>query len=312
MADIPAPRSRTRRTPSRTRRLNEIIPPEGVPLHFAVAGLGARLGAQLTDMGLCLLFLIALGFVTNEVLPSAAWWSLMLLTFFAIRTPYYIATELMWNGQTLGKRMLGLRVVGADGRGLSTNAVVVRNLMREAEIYGPAFALMGGLERVDLWYWLTLLWAGIAIGVPIFSKTSQRLGDLIAGTYVIEHPRAGLETDLAAQPADVARRDDRFTFSAEQLDYYGRYELQILEQLLQSGERSRRETPARQVQEMEQVSRRIRLKIGYSDPVKDSEAQAFLRAFYAAQRGHLEQRKLFGDLREDKFHTTDPETKDQP
>ena len=312
MADTAAVKSRTRRKLGPVRRMNEIIPPEGVPLHFAVAGLGARLGAQLTDLGLCVVLMIVLGIVTNEVLPPAAWWSLMLLTFFAIRTPYYIATELMWNGQTLGKRMLGLRVVGADGRGLSTNAVVVRNLMREAEIYGPAFALMGGLDRVDLWYWLTLVWAGVAIGVPIFSKTNQRLGDLIAGTYVIEHPRAGLETDLAAKSNAVVRRDDRFTFAAKQLDYYGRYELQILEQLLQSGARTRRETHAQQMQEMVRVARRIRSKIGYSDPVKDSEAEAFLQAFYAAQRGHLEQRKLFGDFREDKFHTTDSDMKDHP
>ena len=156
------------------------------------------------------------------------------------------------------------------------------------------------------------MWAGVAIGVPIFSKTNQRLGDLIAGTYVIEHPRAGLETDLAAKSNAVVRRDDRFTFAAKQLDYYGRYDLQILEQLLQSGARTRRETHAQQMQEMVRVARRIRSKIGYSDPVKDSEAEAFLQAFYAAQRGHLEQRKLFGDFREDKFHTTDSDMKDHP
>jgi uncharacterized RDD family membrane protein YckC len=281
--------------------MNQIVPPEGVPLHFTIAGLGARLGAQLTDLGLSVIFLIVLGIVTTNVLPSAVWWSLMLLTFFAIRTPYYIATELMWNGQTLGKRMLGLRVVGADGRGLSTNAVVVRNLMREAEIYGPGFALLGGLERVDIWYWLTLLWAVISIGVPIFSKSNQRLGDLIAGTYVIEHPRAGLPSDLAAKTAEAAEQDNRFNFTAKQLDYYGRYELQILEQLLQSTGNTKQGTPE-QRQEMIRVSRRIRAKIKYLEQVKDSEAADFLHTFYAAQRGHLEQRRLFGDVREDKFH----------
>ena len=47
---------------------------------------------------------------------------------------------------------------------------------------------------------------------------------------------------------------------------------------------------------------RIRAKIDYGEPVRPDEAEAFLRAFYNAQRAHLEQRQLFGDKRADKHH----------
>ena len=50
---------------------------------------------------------------------------------------------------------------------------------------------------------------------------------------------------------------------------------------------------------------RISAKIGYSERVRKSEREAFLRAFYVAQRAHLEQRRLFGDVRADKFHRED-------
>src|SRR3546814_12824423 len=59
------------------------------------------------------------------------------LLFFAIRTPYYVASELLWNGQTLGKRMHGLRVVAVDGRGLTPPAVVGPNLRKEAAVFVP-------------------------------------------------------------------------------------------------------------------------------------------------------------------------------
>ena len=50
------------------------------------------------------------------------------------------------------------------------------------------------------------------------------------------------------------------------------------------------------------IIEKIRRKIGYADPVRPEDHQAFLQAFYTAQRAHLEQRQLFGDRRADKHH----------
>lgn len=281
--------------------VHELVPPEGVPIRFEVAGLGARVGAQLSDLLLsgtavtAALVLLALTGEGNLTVAVGA------LLFFAIRTPYYVASELLWNGQTLGKRISGLRVVAADGRGLTALAVVVRNLMKEVEVFVPGtWLLVGG---GDLWSSLALLaWILVLLAVPRFNRRRQRIGDMIAGTLVIRQPQAVLLPDLTAARAPVA---DRFVFDSDQLDHYGRYELQTLERVLQADTRGDAGTAAQRLANLEAIARTIRTKIGYRDAVPDADAPAFLRAFYAAQRAHLERRQLFGETREDKFHRQD-------
>jgi hypothetical protein len=78
----------------------------------------------------------------------------------------------------------------------------------------------------------------------------------------------------------------------EQLDLYGIHELQVLEGLLRSGH------PRPGV--MEAVADKVQKKIGWAVPARRPDAEEFLRAFYTAQRGRLEQRMLLGDRRERK------------
>jgi len=285
------------------RRLAELTPPEGVPLHFAVADLGIRIAAQLTDLLLTFGFVVALvvllamsGLVGGPglVLVGA-------LSFFMLRVPYYSITELLWNGQTLGKRICRLRVVSADGRSLSPYSVVVRNLMKEAEVFTPATYLVVGQELGPWAYGIVLAWVAILIAVPLFNRRRQRLGDMIANTCVILQPQAMLLPDLAG--AASRGPDARFTFSPQQLDQYGRYELQMLEQYLRFDPlHMSAATQLGRQRTLVAICDKIRAKIGYPEAIRDQDAQAFLVAFYTAQRAYLEQRKLLGDAREDKFH----------
>lgn len=277
-----------------------LLPPESVPLHFALSGLGARIGAQIIDLLLTLAALIVIAILAAQVLGLEEWFLLMVLLFFAARTPYYIASELMWNGQTLGKRLLGIRVVASDGTGLTTHGVVVRNLMREAEVFGPAAALLGAGSLGWLWTLVLLVWIVVVFVVPIRDKQGRRIGDLIAGTCVIRVPTATRAADLAAMPAGKSVKQARFTFATEHLEHYGRYELQVLETLLHAKSRTLGVDD-----ELLKVTRRIITRTGYRERVADADARDFLSAFYTAQRGHLEQRRLFGDVREDKFHGRD-------
>lgn len=299
-----------RRNPAKSatrRMINDFIPPEAVPLHFEVGTLGSRFGAQIIDILItalavgALLLLLAL----TRIVPSSAMMLLGSLLLFAIRVPYYTAAELMWNGQTLGKRICRLRVVSSDGRGLSAHSVVVRNLMKEAEVFVPGTYLLVG-QALDIWTNLvTLSWIAILVAVPLFNAKRQRLGDMIAGTYVIHQPEAILVPDLAAAIRPAAG-EDRFVFLPHQMDHYGRYELQTLEKVLHL-KRSRlsREEYGRHHNNMVAIARNIRKKIVYEEAVADRDAEAFLDSFYIAQRRYLEQRKLFGDTREDKFHKDD-------
>lgn len=291
-----------RRAARRPGLVHELLPPEGVPIRLEIAGLGARVGAQITDLlvsGLAMIAALVLLALTGAGEATVAVGALL---FFAIRTPYYIASELLWNGQTLGKRMNGLRVIAADGRGLTAHAVVVRNLMKEVEVFTPGtWLLVGG---GDLWSALLVLtWIAVLVAVARGNRRRQRIGDMIAGTLVIRQPQAALLPDLIAGRAPAS---DRFVFDTAQLDHYGRYELQTLEQVLQTESRGSAGTAGQRRANLEAIARTIRGKIGYRDALSDSDAPAFLRAFYAAQRAYLERRQLFGETREDKFHRDDP------
>lgn len=276
------------------RRLQGFTPPEGVPVSFDVASMGARFGAQFLDLMITYLglFLLLMGVVWLNLLPYTALGAMFALLIFFVRVPYYILSELVWNGRTLGKRIVKIRVISANGRRLTPHQITARNLLKEVEVFTPATMLFTtGADWISVL--LLLAWIGFVIAVPLFNRKRQRVGDMIAGTIVVEQPRSVLLPDLAAAPTT------RFDFLPAHLDFYGRYELQTLEAILRD--------PSKSViyqTEVARVARAIIAKIGYAERVLPDEQLAFLTAFYRAQREHLESRQLFGDKRADKFHKT--------
>lgn len=290
------PAQAARREESR-RRVVEMTPPEGVSVRFDVATLAARCGAQLFDIlisaGAAFAILILLALTPLPIGPFIG--ILAALLFLAIRAPYYILSELFWNGRTLGKRIVRIRVISADGRGLTTHAVVMRNLMKEVEVFTPgALILVGGGMNV-FWQLVLIGWILILLAVPLFNQSRQRIGDILAHTIVVAEPRPVLLGDLAQR-----RMDEEFVFTDAQLGFYGRFELQTLEKFLRSHPLSEASQPPKS--NVVALAAQIRKKIGYDDPLPDERALAFLHAFYRAQREFLERRKLFGDVREDKHH----------
>jgi uncharacterized RDD family membrane protein YckC len=280
------------------RRVERLLPPEGVPITFNIASVGARFGAQIMDVLITYLsvLLVAFGLFWLNILPLTATFSLIIILFFLVRIPYYILAELVWNGRTLGKRIARIRVISADGRRLTPHQITARNLMKEVEFFTPGMMLL----TVDDLGWglglITTLWVLIVLIVPFTNRRRQRLGDLVAGTLVVENPKTALLGDLVAK---APARDARFEFLPVHLDVYGRYELQTLEAILRDPAKG----PAGEV-ELARVTDAIIRKIGYVPKVPPNDRMDFLMAFYRAQREHLENRRLFGDRREDKFHRT--------
>ena len=284
-----------------SRRWFELVPPEGVPIRFEVAGLAARFGAQLLDILITVVVMISiillLAVLPFSIEPLVS--SLAAILMLMIRAPYYILTELFWNGQTVGKRATGLRVLGADGRGLTTHAVVARNLMKEVEIFMPGTMLLVSGSVGTFWNLVLLLWIVIVLVIPLTNAKRQRLGDLIANTYVTARPKSVLLPDLSGSAPKLD-----FDFTPAQMEHYGRFELQTLESLLRTRSETR-SSNVRRVESLVQVAAQIRRKIGYEEPVPDSRAREFLHAFYTAQRAFLEQKRMFGDVRDDKHHSDD-------
>ena len=283
------------------RRSITIVPPEGVPVPLDLATIGSRFGAQTVDLIVTSVALVSvtwgLFYLLGPFSPLAV--ALMGLAFFATRTPYYVATEIAWNGRTLAKRWLGLRTVSMDATGLSVRQAVVRNLVREVEVFLP-LTLLFAPGIADWQRAAAVVWVSVCFAVALRSRHRQRLGDMLAGTVVVRDPRPVLMPDLAGQGA--ASKDVPFVFSTAQLDHYGAHELGVLERLLRQVDAIGTATkmPDAYRRDVDSVARRIRGRIGFGDPVEAEERLPFLRAFYAAQRAHLEGRALLGDARSDR------------
>lgn len=281
------------------KRLEGYLPPEGVPISFSIASIGARFGAQALDIALTYGFIILLVYamVTTGALPIEAMFALIMLCVFLIRVPYYILAELVWNGRTVGKRVVGIRVINAEGRRLTPHQIVARNLMKEVELFTPVTMVFTVDAMSGLGALLTLVWVLAVLIVPLANRRRQRLGDMVAGTIVVDNPRNVLLPDLALSLPTQGSARPAFDFLPSHLDIYGRFELQTLEKVLRDPDKG--EEPP----DFGQISRTIIRKIGYADPVRPGQERAFLNAFYRAQREHLETLRLFGNRREDKFHS---------
>ena len=147
--------------------------PEGIEFGLPLAGPVSRMLAFLVDLGVVL----AIGQAAEKILAPLGFLgkdfsdAIRMVAYFAISLLYMAAAEWWWRGQTVGKRLLRLRVVDAGGLRLEASQVMVRNLMRFVDA-------------------LPLLYLG---GIAcVVSRHRQRLGDLAAGTVVIRTPKVSL------------------------------------------------------------------------------------------------------------------------
>jgi uncharacterized RDD family membrane protein YckC len=154
--------------------------PEQTALEFAVAGIGSRFLAILMDVliqsGIALGALLVFVAITRGLAvagPKAALWvaAFFICFYFLLYFGYYAFFEIIWNGQTPGKRKLGIRVIKDNGRPLTPAESIGRNLMRIVD-------------------WLPFFY-GVGIVCAFFNKQNKRLGDLVVGALVVR------ETSLA-------------------------------------------------------------------------------------------------------------------
>ncbi|MEO0774883.1 MAG: RDD family protein [Pseudomonadota bacterium] len=260
------------------------------------------MGAQIVDLiltlaaGIALLILLA----TLDLTTPSTWGAVASMLFFFTRIPYYVLAEIVWNGQTLGKKLMKIKVVSHDGASLTTHALVVRNLMKEAEVFLPGTLLITLDASEPVYTLIALVWIIGTLMVPLCNKRRRRLGDLIAGTYVIHLPQPVLLADVARY-APAQAKTEEFTFLSHHLDHYGAFELQTLEDLLRAqATGTPYQTSKTYAETLGKVVENIRRRIDYADKVTPEARVRFLQAFYNAQRAYLEQRQLFGDRRSDK------------
>lgn len=147
--------------------------PENVVFGYEVVGIGSRFIAALIDtlaiVGLQLAITLVTLFITANVFGregGGGWITAVLgLISFAMLWGYYIFFEMLWNGQSPGKRWVGLRVIRADGTPLTLTESIIRNLVRLVDFL-PVFY-------------------GVGLVAMFLDKKSRRLGDMAASTLVV-------------------------------------------------------------------------------------------------------------------------------
>ena len=133
--------------------------------------------AYLVDLCVIATAATAIGYITSfiQIINRDAGTALYVLAYFLLTIGYGIGCEYWWRGQTLGKWLLGLRVMDASGLELQFSQIAMRNVLRIADML-PFFGLLGGIFIVC-------------------HQKRQRIGDVAAGTVVVK--------DRHAVPLDV-------------------------------------------------------------------------------------------------------------
>lgn len=149
--------------------------PENIILSAQIAGYGTRCIAAILDYLILLIFIFIFSYLYVQSLSmsdrSGTGFTVMLfLIQFLLIAFYHLVLELLWNGQTIGKRIVGARVVQANGLPATASGIVIRNLVRLFDFL-PVFY-------------------GIGLIVMFASGRTQRLGDLAGGTIVIREQRS--------------------------------------------------------------------------------------------------------------------------
>ena len=242
--------------------------PESVELEFTLAGIGNRALALLIDylaLGAALfvsvVIAIFLTYQINEaenILGNSAseliqWlWAIELLIAFSIYVGYFVLFETIWQGQTLGKKKAQIRVICDNGKPAGIAQAALRALLRP----------------IDDFFFIGILF--IALG-----KKEKRIGDLIAGTIVVqeEKPMQKSKFSIAQQSEDLAKQlattTDFHRLSPENFAIIRNY-LQRRDMMIVQARRELARKLAMQVQEI--------LELAEIPP--DTTANNFLEAVY--------------------------------
>jgi uncharacterized RDD family membrane protein YckC len=239
--------------------------PEQIALEFSLATVGSRFLALAVDTlvqigcGLVLFAGVGLGAFAASFTPAQAgsWFlAAVVLGLFIIYYGYFAIFESVWNGQTPGKRFIGLRVIHVSGRPVSVFEAILRNMVRVADQLPGIYAI--GIISVFV------------------TQRSQRLGDLAAGTVVV-HEAVAMSGDAAQFTADARRAPASTQHGALKLTAEEISVIELFVRRRQQLDVFARERAARRIAE------RIRERLGITERIDDEQLIDEVGAEYKAR-----------------------------
>jgi uncharacterized RDD family membrane protein YckC len=147
--------------------------PEQISLEFPLAGVGSRGYALCIDSLIQIIVAVAIILIVAFAVPdlerswvAAANWvvAVQIFLLFCLYWGYFAIFEILWNGQTPGKRQAKIRVISASGRPITAFEGIGRNFMRAIDSLG--FYLVGAVSCA-------------------IDRQNRRLGDMVAETVVV-------------------------------------------------------------------------------------------------------------------------------
>lgn len=154
----------------------KIDTPEQIALELPLAGIGSRFLAMAIDtliqiaayliIGILFLLILPAGFSMFTFLPKTLGPAIAIFLFFAVYWGYFAIFESLWNGQTPGKRVAGIRVIKESGRPINAIEAIGRNFLRAIDM------------QPGILY-------GFGLVCMMCNQQSRRIGDFVAGTVVV-------------------------------------------------------------------------------------------------------------------------------
>lgn len=208
-----------------------IVTPENVELDQEIAGIGSRFLALAIDILIELLFIIGVGYsltllgITEDVfkqniakLSHSVLGAIVILLGSMFMIGYFVVLETLWNGQTIGKRLIHIRVRKEQGYAPTFWDILLRNIIRPMDFL-PFFYALGFL-------------------VMFFNPQSKRLGDYAAGTVVVkELSHQKIQAFLAAAKERVLPNQlglsGKYPWLREVLPYITEQDYYLLDNLYQ-------------------------------------------------------------------------------
>lgn len=236
--------------------------PEQVRLEYSLAGLGSRFMAIAVDTLCQLIMFLILGLAMAIAVPALSGlgprgglWAaaLSVIGSFLLFWGYFTFFEIIWNGQTPGKRQAKIRVIKENGRPISAYDAFLRNLVRVVD-------LMPGIYVVGV--------CSIAL-----SRQNKRLGDFAAGTVVVHDASAD---DLAPATIDVSSTAPSAGYQTSRIAVE---DLELVEAFLQ---RRFDLPPEVRAQTARNIAERLRTKLGLG--ASDLSDEDFLADIARAKR----------------------------
>ncbi|WML48946.1 RDD family protein [Neobacillus sp. PS3-34] len=175
----------------------DIKTPEYVSIQFQLAGLGSRATAFIIDqlllwtvniLSLVVMFFVMKGisefpfFLDENSMPLA----ITVIALFIINWGYFFAFEFFSGGRTIGKRLLGIRVIQENGHSITLLSSFIRNFIRI-------------IDSLPVGYFLGMI-------MVFFHPKHKRLGDLVAGTIVVHERKAKGKKKLSPLEKEIQSR----------------------------------------------------------------------------------------------------------